>query len=190
VASWTCLQLESDILADVRLPSSGIQSIENVLLMPQNLGDNEDDTHDPHGMMNSYDDNNTILIYYCAQLFMRRKLNQIHREVRNLQVFRLHPCAEYPQIYGSECLNAPLEHVREVLRGYEHILRSWRESLPLGYRWVDEDPPATNILSARLRAKYWVSICALAMEVIHTDGLLGYVSIPVAATPCNTEAPS
>lgn len=136
LASWTCLQLESDILAELRLPSSGIQNIENLLLMPHNVP--EDESYgglDPDAQQ---DDWRNILVFHTAQMFLRRKLNQVHRE-----------------LYGPDCLNQSLEEVREMLKGHERILGLWRESLPAALKWNDDDPPATDILAARLRAKYW-----------------------------------
>ena len=140
LASWTCLQLESDILAELRLPSSGIQSIENLLLMPHNMPDDETygALQPPDGEQNPYDNYNNILMFYTAQMFMRKRLNQVHREM-----------------YGPDCLNQPLKEVQEMLKGHESILGFWREGLPDVLRWNDSDPPPRDILSARLRAKYW-----------------------------------
>ncbi|KAK3669141.1 hypothetical protein LTR78_010981 [Recurvomyces mirabilis] len=138
LVSWSCLQLESDILADIRLPSSGIQSIENSLLMPHNSQEDGDGVHEQFPRHENQDEYDNILIYYTAQLFLRRKLNQIHREM-----------------YGSDCLSQPLEQVRETLGGYELLLHSWRGSLPGGYKWDDKEKPAESLLAARLRAKYY-----------------------------------
>ncbi|KAK3709023.1 hypothetical protein LTR37_011187 [Vermiconidia calcicola] len=138
-ASWTCLQLESDILAEMRLPSSGIGNVENMLLMPHNMPDSETENYeglepDP-GTQESY---GKILLFYTAQMFLRKRLNQVHKEM-----------------YGDQCLNQPLSEVKSMLSGHEDILTYWRETLPLGLRWNDSDPPSTDILEARLRAKYW-----------------------------------
>lgn len=135
-ASWTCLQLESDILAELRLPSSSIQSIENLLLMPHKAPE-EESYHglEPDGRIDDYDN---ILMFYTAQLFLRRRLNQVHREM-----------------YGADSFQLPLYEVQEMLRGHENILQAWREGLPETLGWEDDDPPPADILSARLRAKYW-----------------------------------
>ena len=138
LASWTCLQLESDILAELRLPSSGIQNIENLLLMPHNLA--EEETYEglaPHEDRKGESYNNVIL-FYTAQMFLRKRLNQVHR-----------------QLYGPDCLNQPLAEVQAMLHGHEAILDGWRAMLPPDLKWADNDPPPAGILSARLRAKYW-----------------------------------
>lgn len=138
LASWTCLQLESDILAELPLPSSGIQNIENLLLMPHNLA--EEETYQdfaPHEDRKGMSYNNVIL-FYTAQMFLRKRLNQVHR-----------------QLYGPDCLHQKLVEVQAMLHGHEAILDGWRAMLPPDLKWVDNDPPPPGILSARLRAKYW-----------------------------------
>jgi len=137
LAAWTCLQLESDILAELRLPDSGIQNMENLLLMPRGIPlDETYDGLDPDTRQDN--DNDNIMLFYTAQLFLRRRLNQVHREM-----------------YGPDCLDQSLDQVREMLKGHESILGSWRHSLPPALQWDDSDPPAPGILNARLRAKYW-----------------------------------
>lgn len=142
LASWTCLQLESDILAELRLPSSGIQTIENMLLMPHNMPEKEEDNYESleRGQLEGNDTTSydNILMYYTAQTFLRKRLNQVHKEM-----------------YGDQCLNQPIEEVREMLSGHEETLSRWRDMLPLALRWNDGDPPPPDILDARLRAKYW-----------------------------------
>lgn len=142
LASWTCLQLESDILAELRLPSSGIQTIENMLLMPHNMPDKEEESYE--GIQQAQQESNdkeaydNILMYYTAQTFLRKRLNQIHKEM-----------------YGDQCLNQTIPQVREMLSGHEETLGNWRKTLPPALRWNDLDPPPPDILDARLRAKFW-----------------------------------
>lgn len=78
---------------------------------------------------------------YTAQMFLRRKLNQVHQEM-----------------YGPDCLNQSLGKVREMLKGHERILGLWRNSLPAAMERDDDDPLATDILATRLRAKYCVHV--------------------------------
>ena len=138
LASWTCLQLESDILAELRLPSSGIQTIENMLLMPRGMGDNEMENYEGFEADSSRESSDRILLFYSAQAYLRRRLNQVHKEM-----------------YGDTCLNQTLTQVREMLSGHESILGDWRDTLPPNLQWHDNDRPAADILEARLRAKYW-----------------------------------
>jgi hypothetical protein len=139
LASWTCLQLESDILAEMRLPSSGIGTLEDMLLMPHKMPDHDHESYDGLDIdHDSPDSEGNILLYYTAQMFLRKRLNQVHKEM-----------------YGDQCMNLPLGQVKEMLSGHESVLTYWRETLPPNLRWNDNDPPATDILAARLRAKYW-----------------------------------
>lgn len=138
LASCTCVQLESDILAEMRLPSSNIQALETLLLMPHNISDHEKDVHGTMGLDDATDSYETVLLAYSAQMFLRTKLNQIHRE-----------------IYGDQYLHRTLKQVREMFKGHEAILERWRQTLPPSLRWHDDDAPSSNILHARLRAKYW-----------------------------------
>lgn len=138
LASWCCLQLESDILAEMKLPDSGIQDIEGKLCLPNNMPEDEVESYralEPDGRREDYDN---ILMFYTAQLWLRRKLNEVHR-----------------QMYGTDCVNQSLSQVQEMLQGHESILTAWRDCLPPELAWKDDDPPPSDILAARLRAKYW-----------------------------------
>lgn len=140
LASWTCLQLESDILAELRLPSSNIKTVENLLVMPHNMPDSEMENYEglePDDTLESQS-YNKILIFYTAQMFLRKRLNQVHQEM-----------------YGDQCLNQSLNQVQEMLNGHESILKYWRDTLPPGLRWNDDDEAPAEILNARLRGKYW-----------------------------------
>lgn len=138
LASWTCLQLESDILAELRLPSSGISNVEDMLPMPHNLPDNEKGDYEDVKNVHDTEDENDGLLIYVAQMFLRKRLNKIHKEM-----------------YGDDCLNQTLEDVTEMLEGHEAILGHWRRTLPPGLLWNDDDELPSDILAARLRAKYW-----------------------------------
>jgi hypothetical protein len=138
LASWTCLQLESDILAELRLPSSGIQNIENLLLMPHNLPKEEKYENLLFHEDKKGKSSENVMLFYTAQMFLRKRLNQVHR-----------------QLYGPDCLEQPLAEVRAILHAHEAILHGWRAMLPPDLKWGDDEPPPSGILSARLRAKYW-----------------------------------
>ena len=138
LASWTCLQLESDILAELRLPNSGIQGMEHMLLWPRDVPDSEAENYDGLEASSEREGDANILLLYTAQMWLRKRLNQVHQEM-----------------YGNQCLSQTLPQVREMLSGHENMLGSWRETLPPSLQWHDDDRPAADILEARLRAKYW-----------------------------------
>ncbi|KAI9841557.1 MAG: hypothetical protein M1837_000603 [Sclerophora amabilis] len=62
VAFWTCLQLESDILAELDLPPSGISRLEEKITLPMGQSNLESE----------------IWMYYYAQISLRRLLNRVH----------------------------------------------------------------------------------------------------------------
>lgn len=65
-AFWTCLQLESDILAELPVEQSGILKLEAKVPWP-NMVLAKADGFDEH-----------VLDNYSAQLFLRKRLNEIH----------------------------------------------------------------------------------------------------------------
>ncbi|KAH8707148.1 hypothetical protein GQ44DRAFT_777442 [Phaeosphaeriaceae sp. PMI808] len=114
---WTCLQLESDILAEMSyLIPSGITTHQNVIMYPEG---EEDDT-----LM--------MLMIYSSQIWLRVILNEAHIA-----------------LYG------PKEHRGVNMEGAANSLESWRQMLPQQLAWKDEEPPATDLNIARLRAKYY-----------------------------------
>ncbi|KAI9842480.1 MAG: hypothetical protein M1838_003105 [Thelocarpon superellum] len=60
-AFWTCLQLESDILAELDLPPSGITRLEDTMPFPEIKSDDY-----------------IIGFYYLAQIGLRKLLNRVH----------------------------------------------------------------------------------------------------------------
>ncbi|KAI9817330.1 MAG: hypothetical protein M1826_001645, partial [Phylliscum demangeonii] len=56
---WTCLQLESDILAELDLPPSGISRLEEVMPFPMTQ-------------------TSLMWSYYSAQIYLRKLLNRVH----------------------------------------------------------------------------------------------------------------
>lgn len=135
LTAWSILQLESDILAELSFPSSGLPALE---LVPYNIPDCSVTTENAAGIRETIYTHETVVLFYSAQTFLRTRLNNAHREV-----------------YGNhEAERSPMQ-IREMLRGHDLILTQWRTQLPQGLRWEDDDPPSPNILHARLRAKYW-----------------------------------
>jgi hypothetical protein len=104
--------------------------------MPHKVKDDESYAGlDPNGPQHNPDN---VLIYYSAQLFLRRRLDRVHQG-----------------LYGEALLCQPLEFVQDELQGHEDILQAWRMALPEMLKWEDDDPAPADILAARLRAKYW-----------------------------------
>lgn len=144
LCTWTTIQLESDILAELPLVPSGIQAHEDLIPWPTSIpGATAYDAvlgrgpEHPHNV----DD---ILLYYSSQLWLRKRLNQIQKD-----------------LYGNACLSMSSVLVKMVLEGHRDVLRAWREELPRSLQWDDDEPPSEDILAARLRAKY-LGACFIA----------------------------
>ncbi|KAL8736900.1 MAG: hypothetical protein Q9181_002218 [Wetmoreana brouardii] len=130
-AFWTCSQLESDILAELDLPRSGIQDI--ILDYPKGFMDDFGTADMPDSAI----PNQTIMWYYSGQIHIRNMLNNIQREL-------------YPPEDKERAVRGT------ALRDHFHDrLQAWRDLLPIGLQWSDNDPPASDINTARLRAKYY-----------------------------------
>ncbi|KAL8733456.1 MAG: hypothetical protein Q9166_002082 [cf. Caloplaca sp. 2 TL-2023] len=130
-AFWTCSQLESDILAELDLPRSGIQNI--TLDYPKGFMDDFEKADMPDSAI----PNQTIMWYYSGQIHIRNMLNDIQSE--------LYPPEDKERAVRGTALR---DH-------FDSRLRAWRELLPIGLQWSDNDPPSSDINTARLRAKYY-----------------------------------
>ncbi|KAK3934398.1 hypothetical protein QBC46DRAFT_347675 [Diplogelasinospora grovesii] len=127
IAFWTCLQLESDIIAELPLPQSHILEFQEIMPYPnvnlaRDLG---------------FDDN--VLQSYLAQLYLRKTLNQIHQMLYN-------PDNPLPLEAPAGTPTNNIEYIQNLLD---------MQFVPPKFMFKHSDPPAQDILSARLRAKYW-----------------------------------
>lgn len=125
---WTCLQLESDLIAEMQLPPSGLLSYE------------ENMPHPNMSLLDGFDQR--VLDSYLAQLYLRKHLNSIHR------MFYA-PDKDKEQTDGEE-LDPKFNNVGLVSDGVSNM--QW---VAKSFAFGEEDPPADDILAARLRAKYW-----------------------------------
>jgi hypothetical protein len=80
-----------------------------------------------------------VISSYTAQLYLRKQLNGIHDQLYSRTPRDMHKTME--------------EKIVEI----QHSLKGNKVWVPAEYHFSDEDPPANDILSARLRAKYWGS---------------------------------
>ncbi|KAL2782485.1 hypothetical protein BJX66DRAFT_345790, partial [Aspergillus keveii] len=127
---WTCLQLESDILAELDLPASGVSRVESRIDHPngQFTISLPNDISAPNTMM---------MFFYHAQIHLRKILNRIHTDLYK---------AEKP---GQTRWSIKIQGVLDM------NLSMWRTSLPNELSWYDKDPPSTDINVARMRAKFY-----------------------------------
>ncbi|KFY89772.1 hypothetical protein V498_06293 [Pseudogymnoascus sp. VKM F-4517 (FW-2822)] len=128
---WTCLQLESDILAELDVPQSQILTWESTMPWPN--------VETAVGM--GFDVKN--MECYNALLWLRKRLNHIHSELYGPGI---------QDGYSLEQMNhlskLPfIDSLRESLEGSNAIAPSWT--------WNPDDPPSQSIFAARLRGKYY-----------------------------------
>ncbi|KAL4807006.1 hypothetical protein BDV18DRAFT_111585 [Aspergillus unguis] len=132
-AYWTCLQLESDILAELDLPASGISRAEARISLPQGTFTMQ--------LANSISEPSTMMMfYYSAQTHLRKVLNRVHTDLYKKR-----------NNMGRE-QRPDLINTSDIL---SMNLGLWRNSLPQEMKWNDTDPPSSDINVARMRAKYY-----------------------------------
>ena len=128
-AYWTCLQLESDLLAELDIPASGISRLESRMSFPKGaLISLSNESGAPSTMM---------MLFYSAQIHLRKVLNRVHTDLYKIE--------KQGQTHWSS-------NVQEAL---SMNLDLWRTSLPTTMSWTDKEPPAKDINAARMRAKYY-----------------------------------
>jgi hypothetical protein len=127
---WTCLQLESDLLAELDIPASGISRSEGRIGPPKGKYtiDLPDDLSAPSTLM---------MLFYSAQIHLRKVLNRVHTDLYKVE--------EHGKTRWSS-------NVQEAL---SMNLELWRNNLPDIVAWNDKDPPSSDINAARMRAKYY-----------------------------------
>ncbi|KAF9775123.1 hypothetical protein IL306_006801 [Fusarium sp. DS 682] len=123
LAFWTCLQLESDLIAEMQLPPSGLLSYE------------DDMPHPNMSLLEGF--SQRILDSYPGQLYLRTHLNSIHR---------MFYAPEDPAKPGKDKFRN-VGVVSDAVSGMHWVAPS--------FAFREDDPPADDILAARLRAKYW-----------------------------------
>ncbi|KAF2877899.1 hypothetical protein BDV95DRAFT_6112 [Massariosphaeria phaeospora] len=141
---WTCLQLESDILAEMSsLPATEISKYQDKIAYPTGVYGSFEDVQDSDTDRNHSATNpeaNITMWIYSSQIHLRVILNEAHNT-----------------LYGKSG-NKNLENLREVAgaaRVHADVLKRWRDLLPPVLSWDDNAIPATDMNIARLRAKYY-----------------------------------
>ncbi|KAG6022969.1 hypothetical protein E4U41_002118 [Claviceps citrina] len=128
LAFWTCLQLESDLIAELQLPPSGLLSYEGNM-PPPNMS-----------LLEGFDQK--VLDSYPAQLYLRKHLNSIHR--------MFYAPDKNPTDVDPSELDPKFNSVGSVVDAVSGM--TW---VAKSFAFKEDDPPAQDLLSARLRAKYW-----------------------------------
>ena len=101
----------------------------------------------------------SALLYYWAQIHIRKILNRAHSALYNSGSKRNMIQAEHSQAVVSNVkIEEPLKNPGWTIYSADDLalqLNDWRQTLPPPFRWDDTDDPAQNVNDARLRGKYY-----------------------------------
>lgn len=149
-AFWSCLQLESDILAEVELPPSGITRYEGPMHQefPRMV------TLEP---IPETSDMVAALRFYSYQITLRRELNRVHKA-----------------LYVDKALDGVDMPVKSMQRVLENNLEGWRNTLG-SWNWDEDYHKSYDINIARMRGKYYgakyiIHRPTLAYALYHLSG--------------------
>lgn len=147
-AYWTCVQLESDILAEMStLPASSLTEHQNDIMYPAGVFEKLPIEENDKAIMEymkprKAPDDDSIMKFYSSHIWMRVILNGAHNALYGASGHR-----------SFDATN--VKEVASHATSYLDILESWRRVLPSELAWKDEDPPPTDLNVARVRAKYY-----------------------------------
>ncbi|KAL9123958.1 MAG: hypothetical protein Q9217_006666 [Psora testacea] len=144
LAFYTALQLESDILAEIDFPPSGIRNISGV---EYPHGYFPEDAQPPQDTPRK----SQVMIFYTYQLHLRNLLDATQQDV-------------YPP--GKDLTEiAKNKNLRTILTDW---LMNWRKNLPEELRWTDGDAPVRgDVNQARLRGKYYGALYIIHRPMLH-----------------------
>jgi hypothetical protein len=168
-AYWTCLQLESDLLAELDIPASGISRSESRMDLPKGKFTISlpNDLSAPPTMM---------MLFYSAQIHLRKVLNRVHTDLYKVE--------KLGQTRWSSTVQEALSMNLDL----------WRTSLPDSMKWKDSDEPANEINAARMRAKYYGARYIIhrpllyhALHYGHTGARIGPIGQASAESPTSPQ---
>lgn len=129
-AYWSCVQLESDLLAELDISVDGMSRFENWVSLPRR-------TYPMNGPDGLISQSTIMMMYYYSQIQLQKSRNRMHTNPYENkdqgQASRL------PSVQKAQIVNLDL----------------WRTMLPLPLQWEDTDEPAKDINAARMRASYY-----------------------------------
>lgn len=154
-AFWSCLQLESDILAEMDIPPSGIIHKEASMLheIPSALT-----ISDPESDESSKRNPQEFLRHYSNQIQLRRTINDAVHNIYNAQREQAKP-------------TKLIETIGENLENWRFLLKDWD--------WDDDDHESTDINHARMRGKYYGAKYIINRPALHYALSLGHLGTPV-----------
>lgn len=165
-AFWSCLQLESDILAEMDIPPSGIVAREADMLLEVpsalTIGTSDIEREKEEPVMNARDafrkEQNIIHRHYSNQIQLRRTINDaVHNVYSNT---RESSDGKPPNLITT--LDENLEH--------------WRNLLDSAWNWDDNHHESNDINFARMRGKYYGAKYIINRPALHYALSLAHAS--------------
>lgn len=155
-AFWSCLQLESDILAEMDIPSSGIIHKEASMLheIPSALTISDPESEDA-----TKRNPQEFLRHYSNQIQLRRTLNDAVHNIYNAQREQSKP-------------TKLIETIGENLENWRYLLKDWG--------WDDNEHESTDINHARMRGKYYGAKYIINRPALHYALSLSHPSTPAS----------
>ncbi|KAK7727431.1 hypothetical protein SLS57_002903 [Botryosphaeria dothidea] len=125
---WNTLLFESDLLAELDLPHSGIVQFEETVGLP---GGFEDEGEEPPAGRDE-------LWYFLAEIALRRLLNRVSH-----------------LIYTKTSANASIASLEPLVAELDFQLTQWYEGLPLPVQFPHSRVPLSNPVQTVLRLRYF-----------------------------------
>ncbi|KAH7033952.1 hypothetical protein B0J12DRAFT_582517 [Macrophomina phaseolina] len=132
---WTCMQLESDIMAEMsHLRPSGISENEECIGIPIHLY-----TETPLGPSEEAN-----WLCFSAHIQLRKILNRVRLSLYTKRSTLIDVLARKDEFWDALWVDL-----------LEEQLQGWRKTLPAWLQWNDWDEPSNDINKARMRAEYY-----------------------------------
>lgn len=143
-ASWTCLQLETNLPADSHVPSRNMKEVQHLIPMPLGQANTHHEISLSFEAIRVAEAPERALLHFTARSFLRRRLNMIRR-----------------QLFGASYIDRSVSWTQTTILNHAAVLEQWRRELPDFMDWRDEGPPSPDVLTAGLQAEYWGAICTI-----------------------------
>ncbi|KAF2171049.1 hypothetical protein M409DRAFT_51276 [Zasmidium cellare ATCC 36951] len=155
-AAWACLQLEDELLPELRLPQSRLERLREIILLPipAARGSCTKQNKLPGAETDEY-----RRLIYTAQLQLWRKFDRIKAFLR------------------SDAVHMLGEDVPQLFEHHAESLQRWRSQLPPAVQWDDQGQPSNDVLHAQLRHFYWKAKTTILLPFLyytfHNDKTVG-----------------
>ncbi|KAL1583769.1 hypothetical protein WHR41_07461 [Cladosporium halotolerans] len=133
---WNTLMIESDLLAEMDLPHSGIVQFEESMRLPRPF------PYDASNVTPEEPPGSDELWYFLAEIALRRLLNRVSHLIYTTE----------RSTRGANGLTSSLDPVTTEL---DYQLTQWYESLPAPVKFPRERLPARNQVQTVLRLRYF-----------------------------------